>query len=173
MKPITRVFLGMFGTGGLLFSLPCIAAMIHDMTIGGDNTSGTLLILVMMTVLAIPSLFAVYKALKSPPPAADAATLQNEENTERVILQMARIRNGRVSATHIAMQTPLTIDQATRALKSLEQRGLVYSEVTIHGGTEFVFPDLLAATSEFDQFDDKLANQDHILDLDSARQEVL
>ncbi len=169
MKTTTRVFLGMIGACGLIVSLPCIASMIYDLAIGDPNSAGSILIMGVMIMLAIPSLFAIYKSLKTPPP--NAAALQSEENTERLVLQMARIRSGRVSATHIAMQTPLTIEQATRTLKNLEQRGLVYSEITIHGGTEFVFPDLLQPTTEFEQFDTELAQENHIFDHAPAPQE--
>lgn len=174
MKSSTRIFLLLTSASALLFSLPCIGMTLNEIVSGQPNIVGNLLLLFFFALVSLPAMFALYKAIKTPGPAA-ASTL--DDRTENLILQMARIRHGRVSATHVAMQTPLTIDQATRALNELEQQGVVYREVTLHGGTEFIFPDLLEPTDRFQEFDKDLARdsqntQDHhdnyTLDLDDA-----
>ncbi len=169
MKPTTRVFLGMFGAIGLLLSLPCFGLAIDQST-----TEGTLIFLIMTAAILIPSIFTIYKAFASPK--LSAAVVQQQENTERRILQTARAKNGRVSAIHIAANTLLTIEQATYALEQLEKRGLIYSEITNEGGIDFIFPDFLApgflkATTDFEEFDKRLAEENHIFDHDSAQQE--
>ncbi len=167
MTPTTRIVLAIFGAGGLLFSLPCMIAMGSYVLNGNVNSGVAIVVFFAMMVLAIPSAFAVYSAMKSPPLSAT----QTQEGIERLILQIARIHHGRVSATQVATATPLSIEQVTHALQQLEQNGRIYSVLTINDGTEFIFPDLLPPTTELEQFEEEFAEQNQILDLDFSQQE--
>ncbi len=143
MQPTIRILLGIFGAGGLLFSLPCVMAMLYNLVTFAPNPGASIIFLCIAMVLAIPSTFAAFKAITAKPPGLE----QSQKGTEQLIFQVARAHNGRVSATHIAMETPLSIEQATSALHELEISGRIYSEVTIHGGTDFIFPELAALPS--------------------------
>lgn len=134
-----------FSAATLLFSLMMILGLATD----PNAVDGNVLAILIMTPFAIAPLLAIYVALKKPTP----IPFSIDAGTERKILQMVKRHNGRLTPTHLAMDSPLSIEQATQALADFEQRGFAYSTVTAHGGTEYVFPDLLGSTDQSNQFD--------------------
>lgn len=175
------------GISCLIFTLPCSATAIYDLATGAPNASGAFGALMMMTMLSGIAVFAIYRASTSPeisshniPPKtvghpqtvtrSRTTGFEIDEKTEGKILQMANRHNGRLTATHLAMDSPLTIEQATQILSDFERRGIVYSAVTTHGGTEYVFPDLLPAKAQSDVHNDLDEFDNQILDFERSKQ---
>ncbi|MFU8804741.1 MAG: hypothetical protein ACNA8W_13080 [Bradymonadaceae bacterium] len=152
-----RTIKGIIGAFLVLFSMPCVAMMIHDIIVGTDNLAGAIGAGGFFGILATIGFFLIYLATRKPP----ERPLQIDERTERMILHVARINEGKLTQAHLAMQSSLTLEQASIVLTEFERRGVAYSVVGHAGGMEYVFPDLALSTDR--------SHEEFLLDLNSPQ----
>ena len=69
--------------------------------------------------------------------------ITSKKDAEKAILRIAHGNSGKVSATLIAMETTLTIEEAEKYLGDLAGRGHASMNVRDNGTIEYVFNDLL------------------------------
>lgn len=151
----------------LLVTVPATAWIVFSIASTPERLSPgfAFVSLLLLTSIMIAAISAAQKAYNSPKMNSpnnthpNANDLEVDEKTESKILQLAKLHNGRLTSTHLAMDSQLTIEQATQILTNFEQRSIVYSEITLHGGTEYVFPDLLKPTdqsADLEHFDNQI-----------------
>ena len=68
---------------------------------------------------------------------------ENARYPEKLILQTARKRNGKVTPALIALDSDLTLEEAEKALRYMASHGYASMEVTESGTVEYIFTDFL------------------------------
>jgi hypothetical protein len=136
-----RLFKGMAGFFLVLFSTPCVVAMLHDLIVGGDHLVGAIAAGSFFSILLLAGLFLLYRAFRKPA----ERPLYIEEHIERLVLHVARVHGGSLTQAQLAMSSSLTLEQARVILTEFERRGVVYSVITESGGMSYMFPDLLTS----------------------------
>ena len=74
---------------------------------------------------------------------AEREAAQNARYPEKLILQTARDRKGRVTPALIALDSSLSIEEAEKALRYMASHGYASMEVTENGTVEYIFADFL------------------------------
>lgn len=126
------------GTILVLFSSPCIIAMVYDLIVGADNIEGALMVGSFCTMTAIIGALLVGLGLKSP----KEATLVINSELERQVLTLASEGEGALTVPQLAMKTELSLAQSERVLDELSRRGYADATVLSGGAMEYVFRDL-------------------------------
>jgi hypothetical protein len=67
---------------------------------------------------------------------------------EKMILQIAKRKNGRISPAIVALESGLSIEEAEKELESIAARGYASMEIKTNGGLEYVFPDFLPSADD-------------------------
>lgn len=68
------------------------------------------------------------------------------ETAERVLLQLARQNRGTLTASTVAMETPLTVEEAREMLELMVTRGIADVDVDDHGVVAYRFRELVRDT---------------------------
>lgn len=69
--------------------------------------------------------------------------VQDARYPEKIILQTARDKGGKVTPALIALNSNLSIEEAEKALRYMASHGYATMEVTDNGAVEYVFTDFL------------------------------
>jgi len=149
-----------------LGSLPCVISLAYEILTGAPNIEGNLIVGTFMVLVLVVAIALGFKARKA---SREANRLVIPEDLERYVLHLAKKGGGEISATMLAMETKLNMDQAAHMLAEFEQRGHAYSVVVGEGSRRYVFPDLKttgliasAKTADAEDFMRRLAEADLI-----------
>lgn len=127
----------------VLFSSPCVIAMLFDLITGADNLLGALMAGTFFTVLAALGIYLLVLGARTP--AEDELII--DANLERKVLRLAQGNDGRLTPAHLTMESMLSLDEAEEVLVELERQGHAQSSVTRGGAVEYVFPSLETGTT--------------------------
>ncbi len=141
-----RFYLGKFGTGILYFftgGLFCVGSF-YDLF--------TLPMQVREANMKLRYRDALTRQIAGASPPRKPA--EKKESIERVILRTAKKNKGRATASEVALEGDVTIEEAKRDLEKLASKGFAEMRVTKSGTIVYVFPELAgdAAQSDLEDF---------------------
>ena len=164
------------GAVGSLFSvvsLPCVAASIFDVLSGSENMSGAIIMGAFFGGILAVGFGLLYFALR--PEKVDTTDADRER--ERWVLDAARRANGVLTAPALAVDSTMTVEEATAALETLRERGVATPDVNEMGQMIYIFaafykagPVSASDQIEMDDFDRRLAESGVSLDFDADEQ---
>jgi len=79
-----------------------------------------------------------------------AGTVEKKESIERVILRTAKKNKGRATASEVALEGDVTIEEAKRDLEKLASKGFAEMRVSKSGTIVYVFPELAGDGAQTD-----------------------
>jgi hypothetical protein len=134
---IARVFLAVSGFLITAVSIPCVAAMIHDLATQAPNANGALLVGGFFGILGIGGIIMMFLSWRLKPQAAPA---YDYRQMERTILGLAQHRGGMLTAAEVGLHTPLTAEEGQRILEGLARQGAAQMDISAQGELVFTFP---------------------------------
>ncbi len=135
-----RFYLGKFGTGILYFFTGGLAGL------GSLYDLFTLPMQVREANMRLRYRDALTRQLSGP----RLATAEKKESIERVILRTAKKNKGRATASEVALEGDVTIEEAKRDLEKLASKGFAEMRVTKNGTIVYVFPELAGEGAQAD-----------------------
>ena len=137
-----RVALIVGGVVMTMIAFPCVAAGIFDLVAGTDNVQGTLLVTAAFVPVLVVGAFLLLTGIRSSIRSEASAHTSAQEDIERTVLKVAASHQGHLTVSKLAMDSVLSIDQATQILETLESKGVARSTIGSHGDLEYVFTGL-------------------------------
>jgi predicted transcriptional regulator len=82
----------------------------------------------------------------------NARILRDKESVERIILRMAKQNKGIITASELALEANISIDEAKKNLDALAGRGIAELRVRKTGTLVYTIPDLMDSDSPLEDF---------------------
>mgnify|MGYP001351505245 CR=1 FL=1 len=148
MRIFFQIIAGVIGITAALFSLFCLLAGIvsfFDQS-NGINIVGQLVGMVILVILpAIIAFFLLKWAFT-----AHKYHRRKLNKKERMVLQLAEERGGRLTLTELAMETPLTLEEAKELLDEWANKGYAAIKISEKGTLVYHFYDMLTKKEKRD-----------------------
>lgn len=71
-----------------------------------------------------------------------------QEKQERMVLELAASKSGRITPAEIAMETSLTANESQALLDALCQQGIAETQITENGSIVYVFTGLISESEK-------------------------
>jgi predicted transcriptional regulator len=81
-----------------------------------------------------------------------ATLLRDKESVERIILRVAKQNKGIITASELALEANITIDEAKKNLDTLVSRGFAELRVRTSGTLVYTLPELMDSDSPLEEF---------------------
>ncbi|GHV70811.1 hypothetical protein AGMMS49928_20030 [Spirochaetia bacterium] len=82
----------------------------------------------------------------------DTRIIRDKETVERTILRLAKQNKGILTATELALEANISVDEAKKNLDSLVSKGIAELRVRSTGSLVYAIPDLLDADAPLEDF---------------------
>lgn len=115
-----------------------ICAFVIDFTTDSEHEPGVLVGLVVFFIFTGASgIFLIRKGRHS-----------TREKQERMVLELAASKNGRITPAEIAMETSLTANESQTLLDVLCQQGIAETQITENGSVVYAFTGLISESEK-------------------------